>query len=321
MFVTSQGAKESRWGDRLEVVVVLLDKFDKLNPDGLCSCFMILKTPPSSTYQPQSIDTSVESDAVQFYLLRQRSNAHRAVMASSLTRWARSASLRGMRKANKTAFKDKFAQSILGEKWLPCLTPTSDPSMWIQDPSEIARLLHPIFEQLGIPYYITGGVASSMYGEPRTTRDMDIVIELAREYLLSLVAALENAGFYCPPGAIEDIQDGRSKTFSVTHQETILNADLIVNTGSEFDRSKMARRRLEEIDEAGLLRVWVISPEDLILAKLLWGQKSQSEKQRRDVLGIIKIQGEILDRNYLSQWAQLFSLLEDLEQLYRDGGI
>lgn len=272
-------------------------------------------------YRSQSEDTSVESDAVQFYLLRQRTNAQRFLMAASLIRWARASSVRGMRRANEATFRDRFAQAILGEKWTPCLTPTNEPSMWIQDPSEIARLLHPIFEQLLIPYYITGGVAASTYGDPRTTRDMDIVIELQQADILQLVTALEQAGFYCPPGAVEDIQAGRGHVLSVTHIGTVLNADLVLNADTEFDRSKMARRRLEAIDETNMLHVWMCSPEDLILAKLLWGRRSQAEKQWRDVLGVLKVQLETLDYGYLADWAEQLDLLADLQRAFTEAGI
>jgi hypothetical protein len=272
-------------------------------------------------YRSQSEDTSVESDAVQFHLLRQRTNAQRAEMSRKLTQWAKSASLRGMQRATGADFSERFSQAILGEKWLPCLIPTTDPSMWIQDPSEVARLLHPVFEQLKIPYYITGGVAASMYGDPRTTRDMDVVVELGQENLLQLVSALEQAGFYCPPGSVEEIQQGRGRSLSVTHMETILNADLMLNADTAFDRSKMERRRLETIDDAGLLRVWMCSPEDLILAKLQWRRGSQSQKQWVDVLGILKVQVENLDYRYLETWAEQLGLSSDLQRALTEAGI
>lgn len=273
-------------------------------------------------YKPQAEDTCVESDAFQFFLLRQRSNAERLAMAAKLTKWAKAASLRGMRKANPETFREQYAKAVLGPQWAPYLTPnSSDPSMWTQDPSEIARLLHPIFEQLGIPYYITGGVAASMYGDPRTTRDMDLVIEARREDISQLAEALEQAGFYCPPGAVEEIAEGRGQTLSITHMEQLLNADLVLNINTDFDRSKMARRRLEAIDEAELLQVWVIAPEDLILAKLLWGRGNQSEKQWRDVLGVLKVQVDILNYAYLAEWAEQLGISEMLQQALTEAGI
>jgi hypothetical protein len=272
-------------------------------------------------YRPQSDDKTPEADAIDFYRLRQLTNSQRWQMGAKLTRWAKTLSLRGMRKACPSNYQEKFAQSVLGSKWLPNLTPTSDSSMWTQDPSEIARLLHPIFETLGIPYYITGGVAASVYGDPRTTRDLDLVIELNRNNISQLVEALETAGFYCPPGAVEDIQNGRGKVLSVTHMSLVLNADLVLNANTEFDRSKMARRRLEALDEAGIEQFWIASPEDIVLAKLLWRQQSQSQKQWTDVLGILKVQAEHLEQSYLTEWAENLGLTDDLNLAFTEAGI
>ncbi|MEG3966931.1 hypothetical protein QUA00_04650 [Microcoleus sp. T2B6] len=272
-------------------------------------------------YRPQSDDKTPEADAIDFYLLRQLTNSQRWQMGAKLNRWAKSVSLRGMKKACPSTYKERFARSILGSKWLPILTPTSEPSMWTQDPSEIARLLHPIFETLGVSYYITGGVAASVYGDPRTTRDLDLVIELLRDNIFQLVEALETAGFYCPPGSVKDIQEGRGMVLSVTHMTLVLNADIVLNSNTEFDRSKMARRRLEALDEAGVEQFWVASPEDIVLAKLLWRQQSQSQKQWNDILGILKVQSENLDRGYLTEWAQQLGLIDDLNLAFTESGI
>lgn len=277
---------------------------------------------PGSGYKPQAEDTCVESDVFQFSLLQQRTVAQRWMMAAKLTRWARAVALRGMRRARGKDFPEFFAKSVLQEKWLPVLTPCAEnTAMWIQDPGEIARLLHPIFEQLQISYYITGGVAAIAYGDPRTTRDLDIVIAITSNDLGQLVSALEAAGFYCPPGAVEDIQRGRGKTLSVTHMQMVLNADLVINGDTDFDRTKMARRQLEALDEAGQEYFYLSSPEDVILSKLVWRQRSQSEKQWRDVLGVLKVQGEALDFEYLQQWAEPLAIAPDLTQALIEAGL
>lgn len=172
-----------------------------------------------------------------------------------------------------------------------------------------------------MPYYITGGVAAIVYGEPRTTRDLDLVINLQRESIAPLAAALTAAGFYCPPGAVEDIQFGRGQTLSVTHMSMVLNADLVLNADTVSDRSKMQRRRLETLDEAGTQQFWVAAPEDLILAKLLWGKRSNSQKQWRDVLGVLKVQGESLDFAYMLAWAEPLELSMELAQALVEAGL
>lgn len=272
-------------------------------------------------YQPQSEDKTSIADAVDFYRLRQLTNSQRLQMGASLTRWAKAVSLRGMKKACPGTYPERFAQSVLGSKWLPVLTPTSDSSMWTFDPSEIAKLLHPIFETLGISYYITGGVAATAYGDPRTTRDLDLVIELNRENISPLVEALEMAGFYCPPSSVEDIRDGRGRVLSVTHITKVLNADIVLNANTDFDRSKMARRRKISLDEAGVEQFFVASPEDVVLAKLLWRKPSGSMKQWSDVLGILKVQGEQLDFDYLWQWAEILNVANDLDQAFTEAGL
>ncbi len=275
----------------------------------------------SNGYQPQAIDTSIDSDRYQFQLLRQKTPGERFAIAAQMIRWAKTVSLRGMRKAREDLAPEYFAKSVLQEKWIPLLTPTGDETMWIQDPGEIARILHSVLESLNIPYYITGGVCAIAYGDPRTTRALDIVVEVERSQIMPMVDQLEAAGFYCPPSAVEDIQSGRARTLSVTHRQLILNADIVLNDDTAFDRSKMARRRLEAIGLDESERFWLASPEDLILAKLLWGRQSQSEKQWRDVLGILKVQGDRLEFAYLTQWAARLDLIELLDRALVAAGI
>jgi hypothetical protein len=276
---------------------------------------------PDSAYQSQSIDTSVESDRYQFELLRQKTPGERFAMAAHMIRWAKTVSLRGIRKARGELAPEYFAQAVLQEKWIPLLTPSGDATMWIQDPSEIARMLHIVFESLNIPYYITGGVCAIAYGEPRTTRDLDVVVEVGQLNLMPMVERLEAEGFYCPPGAVSDIQSDRARVLSVTHMQLVLNADIVLHADTEFDRSKMERRRLEAIGLNESERFWLAAPEDLILAKLLWGRHSQSEKQWRDVLGVLKVQGDTLDFAYLTEWATRLDLTELMQRAIAAAGL
>jgi hypothetical protein len=215
----------------------------------------------------------------------------------------------------------RFSQVIFKEHWTSELTPQSNSVMWAQDPSAIAQLLHPVFERLNIRYYITGGVAAIAYGEPRTTQDIDLVIEVDAGSIDALVSALEQAGFYVPAGAVEDIKAGRGRVLGVTHIEQVLRADIVISSDSPFDRSKLNRRQLIAIDLSGEALYWVGSPEDIILAKLLWGQRSSSEKQWRDVLAVLKVQQTALDYGYLDEWAERLELSELLSQALVQAGI
>ena len=274
-------------------------------------------------YQPQASDMSIEADVYQFRLLREKTPAQRFAIGAHLIRWSRQISLRGIQKARGEQSAEYFARSVLEEKWSPefMLTLGKNSKMWIQDSSEIARILHNILEPANIPYYITGSVAALAYGDPRTTRDLNLVIAIELSTIRTLVTALEAAGFYCPPLAVEAVQDGRETMLSVTHSELLLNADLMINGNGEFDKTKLSRRTLASISLDENEMFWLISPEDLILAKLKRGQRSQSEKQWRDVLGVMKVQGENLDRSYLSQWATTIGLESRLNEALQASGL
>ncbi len=145
-------------------------------------------------------------------------------MAAKQTQGAKALSLLGVKRARGETGTEEvrkvFARAVLGEKWLPELTPTHDEEqMWIQDSIGLARQLHSLLESLNIAYYITGGVASIAYGEPRTTRDLDLVIQIERSEITQVVTALEQAGFYCPLIAVEEIRMGQGQVLSVTHIE------------------------------------------------------------------------------------------------------
>jgi hypothetical protein len=271
-------------------------------------------------YRSQSEDTSVETDRFFFERLRQVSAIDRWKMADAMMRDARQMSLWSLKrrfgKLGPIALAQKVAQAWLQEDYPKHYIPLGTEMTWIQDSSTLAAELHQIFRALQIPYYITGGVAAIVYGEPRTTRDLDVVLAIQREDLDRLVAALEEKKFYVP--GVEDAKSGRMKTLGITHIETIARADLVIAGHEEFDRIQFDRR--ESIEMPGTGEFYIASPEDLILNKLRWGKQSQSEKQWRDVLGILKVQGDTLDFDYLKEWSLQLGLREDLDRVAAESG-
>ena len=155
------------------------------------------------------------------------------------------------------------------------------------------------------------------YGEPRTTRDADIVLAVSPTDIDPLIVALETDGFYVP--GVEDVKTGRLSILQITHVETISRADLIVAGREERDRSSFQRHRAIAIEDRSLL--FFAAPEDLILSKLQWRQRSESEKQWRDVLGVMKVQREKLDFGYLLQQAEVLGLTEVLREAAIAAGV
>ena len=272
-------------------------------------------------YCPQSEDTTLQTDLLIFYLLRQRTATERLRMSASLTRSARQLSLSSLRQQFRHLSPAQFAQKI-ALAWLQehCppdnYIPIVESPMWIQDSVSLAIKIHPILEKLGISYYITGGVAAISYGEPRTTQDLDLVIAISPLDIQRLTHHLTQSGFYVPD--VDDVKSGRLKILQITDIESISRADLILAGTDEFEHFKFQRRRVIEFAGTAL---YFASPEDVILNKLLWRQHSGSEKQWRDVLGILKVQGEQLDFDYLWQYAEAFGFAKDLDQAFTEAGV
>ncbi|MEO0349232.1 MAG: hypothetical protein AAF282_04190 [Cyanobacteria bacterium P01_A01_bin.15] len=268
----------------------------------------------TTAYRPQAEDTAANRHL--FSLLAQRSNEQRMGMTVKFTQGVLAMSLGGLKHRfghlSQEAFAQKVAQAWLGERWPIGFKPKGDPMTWIQDSVGLARRLHHIFGTLGVDYYVTGGVAATTYGEPRSTIDLDLVINVSGDALYPLVRALEADGFYVP--GVEDAVSGRMKTLQITDQETIARADLMIGGHEAWDAIKFNRRRL-------INGVYLASPEDVVLNKLRWGQHSQSEKQWRDVLGVLKIQSASLDFEYMQAWAEQLGLSEDLAKALGEAGL
>lgn len=272
-------------------------------------------------YQPQSSDTTPEVDLLQFWLLKQRTPEQRLQMGSGMNQNARRFAINCFRKRfcdlNQLEFARKLAQAWLAEDCPQHYIPTGNEMTWIQDSIALAEILHPIFEAFNIPYYITGGVAAIAYGEVRTTRDLDIVISVIPEYLSPLISELEKAGFYV--AGVDDVISGRMQTLQITHIQTISRADLMIAEDSELERRKLERRQQYQIPTGAI--VFLASPEDLILNKLSWRKFNSSQKQWRDVLGILKVQGDSLDKVYLYNQAESVGLIEDLNRAFIEAGL
>ncbi|WP_414754420.1 hypothetical protein [Anabaena sp. CCY 9910] len=283
-----------------------------------------LHIPIKQNYQPQAADTNIDADIYLFTRLQQLSISQRIKMLTAHERGIKKLCLAGIKSRHRGASLEEikyiFACAVLGDKLTPHFRPTGiDESMWIQDSITLAGELHQIFESINISYYVSGGVASSIHGEPRSTRDLDLVIEIQPDQIDLLIITLETAGYYCPLGAVEDLKRGQERMLNITHTETIANADLYITDTSPFASSQMARRILPDLD--GISPFWVASPEDTILQKLLWSRNSQSEKQWRDVLGILKLQAINLDYAYLTQWAEDLNLVDAFSRALTEAGL
>jgi hypothetical protein len=183
----------------------------------------------------------------------------------------------------------------------------------ISDDESITVTLRVVAElqRLGIDYFVGGSVASSVHGRPRTTDDVDIVAAIPGPQVDALVAGLEK-DFFVDAEMIRDAIRRRA-SFNVIHLATMLKVDLFVLGNEDFSVEEMNRR--QEVPLRGS-SVWFSSPEDIVLEKLDWFRKGEgvSERQWRDVLGVLAVQGIRLDLSYLRQWADRRGLSDLLER-------
>jgi hypothetical protein len=168
-------------------------------------------------------------------------------------------------------------------------------------------------ERLGVRYAIGGSVASALHGVIRATIDADIVAELRREHVEVFSDELSRT-FYLNSDAIREAIDRRGH-FNVIQLETMFKVDVFIPKDRAFDHAQLERRALQIISVEPKVSAYFCTAEDTVLAKLDWYKRGGmvSERQWLDVLGVIRVQGDSLDRDYLCRMAGTLGVFELLE--------
>jgi hypothetical protein len=173
-------------------------------------------------------------------------------------------------------------------------------------------------EALCVPYAIGGSFASALHGVMRATMGADLVADLHTEQVEPLAGALGDA-FYAD---VEMMRDAvlQHSAFNLIHLETMFKVDVFVAKPRAFDRSQLARRQLQMLSEDPERHAYVTSAEDIVLAKLEWYRQGgeTSDRQWRDVLGVLKVQGERLDRKYMQRMAAELRVIDLLRRAFEE---
>lgn len=177
------------------------------------------------------------------------------------------------------------------------------------DELEVLKLVVTRLDAAGIAYMVSGSTAMNFYAQPRMTRDIDIVVALTLADT-DRVVQLFSGDFYCDPDSVREAI-ARRFMFNVIHCDLAVKVDFIVRKATPYREAEFLRRR--EVTVAGI-RLWLVSPEDLLLSKLVWAKDSHSEVQLADVRNLIA-SVSTLDWSYINRWASELTLAALLDEV------
>jgi hypothetical protein len=169
-------------------------------------------------------------------------------------------------------------------------------------------------EASGLAYMVTGSVASIVYGEPRMTHDIDLVLDLKPADASLITAAFASDAFYCPPEEAIRIEASREQRghFNLIHLDSGFKADVYLKGNHPLHIWAFARRQAIEL---GGNKLWVAPPEYVVIRKLEFHKEGGSDKHIRDVIGILELSGDNLDRTALEKWIARLGLEEEWRQV------
>ena len=182
----------------------------------------------------------------------------------------------------------------------------------MSDPDLVGLFVAPL-EALDVRYVVTGGVAAVVYGDPRFTRDVDLVVELDPDGVGRLVDAFEGGEFYVPPeeALLEEIGRREGGHFNLVHRDTALRADVYLAGEDPFHAWALGHRRRIEVEE---LSIWLAPLEYVIVRKLEYYRASGSDRHMRDVAMMLRVSADLVDDSALREWGgrrEVAELLED----------
>jgi len=261
-------------------------------------------------------DTTLEATRVQFAVLQRLGTAGRAGLTFALSDNLRHVVADGVRHRHPGYTDEQVhrevARLVLGDRLFLQLPAGGGWFGVINQQDLLQRVVHKL-KGAGVPYMVAGSLGSSFHGESRATNDIDVVIDPTPAQLEALLVLFDE-DYYVSAEAARAALRTRS-LFNVIDLTTGSKVDFVIRKDRPFNREEFDRRRQVVLLD---VEVELASPEDIILSKLEWASLGASERQLRDALGVVVVQGARLDRAYLRRWAQDLGVLDKLEELLRE---
>jgi hypothetical protein len=182
---------------------------------------------------------------------------------------------------------------------------------------DVFRRITAALEQAGIGYMLSGSFASAYYGAPRSTQDIDLVIDANPGQLQAFIRALPADQYYADVDAALEAHRQQSM-FNVIDLATGWKIDLIMRKSRAFSQEEFRRRQKVRLQDVSL---FLASAEDAVISKLEWAKLSESQRQIQDVAAILRVRGDALDQTYLEKWIAELELKKQWGEARRIAGI
>jgi hypothetical protein len=263
-------------------------------------------------------DTQPEAERAYIELLRNASAWRKLELVGQINETVRVLALSGLRQRHPDSSPEelrcRLAEMLLGrELALRCRDhlPTNPV---LPEPVAASLLVTQALQALGIRYVVVGSLASAVHGVARASVDVDIVARLTPDNAQALAKAL-GEHFYADVEAMRNAIRRRA-SFNLIHKPTMLKVDIFLQGNRPYDQVQMQRRTPQVIDPDSESSVYMATAEDVVLGKLEWYRLAGevSDRQWRDVLGVLTVQADRLDQSYLRQWAADLGLADLLER-------
>ncbi|GAX61738.1 hypothetical protein SCALIN_C27_0133 [Candidatus Scalindua japonica] len=183
----------------------------------------------------------------------------------------------------------------------------------MNDQLEFMMLIASRLDSASIPYMITGSMAMAIYSMPRMTRDIDLVVEVKPTDVDKIVDLFLEDCYISQDSVTQAVNT--HGMFNIIHNDWMVKADFIIRKNEVYRKEEFSRRQKINLEN---MTISVVAAEDLILSKLVWGKRSQSELQFQDVCQMITTVSE-LDWKYLQNWAEVLKVNDLLRKAKENG--